>query len=129
MGTTLSTAVGYGIRLPWGEDDECDFTDPFYWDFFDDEDRDEFSRPDTYEIGAALEKRFPLLTVESSYYRDWSGPDALLIKSTVQNTYGAGVFPVTYPTYPFAEYRQLLDASHLLGLGNVPGWLVVVSYG
>jgi len=134
MGSTLSTTVGYGIVLPWGEDDEFDFVGrEFYAPFLEEaylESPDEFSRPETDDVLDEIVKRFPLLDYDSSYFYDYSGGAALFIKSTVQTFYGVDAHKVNViPGATPRELKQLKEVAELLGVPFESSWLVVVSYG
>ena len=127
MGSSLSVDVGFGIVLPWGEDSVFDFEEPFYEQFFDPS--DEFTRPDTYEIEAHIERKFPLLKVEVGYWHDYGLDTLLLVASTHHNGYDGATVSFT-PSMPVnTELMALLDAATLLGVPYEPSWLAQASYG
>lgn len=134
MGRTLSVHVGFGVVLPWGEDNEFDFaSNSFYGGFYetDEDEREEWDTPDTYEVLSHIVQTYPALEEDTAYFSDYRGDSVLFIKSTVARTWDADVLPfrpmdvVILPD----DLDQLREAAELLGVPYEPSWLAVASYG
>jgi len=125
MGSTLSVVTGYGVVLPTSEDDDDFLSTHRFYDQFIDGDN---GRIDSYAVETYVHRNFPLLCVESSYFIDWYGDCALMIKSTKVESYYAGVNPIPISDATDKEKQQLHEAMARFGVDN-PQWLSVVSYG
>lgn len=134
MGSSLSVYVGYGVVLPWGEDSEFDFAgNHFYEGFYetDEGEREEWDRPDTYEVLSYITKTYPALEDHSGYIHDYSCDDVLFVKSTVSRAWDGEPLrfrPMDVVVLP-DDLDQLREAAELLGVPHEPSWLAVASYG
>lgn len=127
MGRMLLVTVGYGIVLPWGEDEEFDFSNEFYTPFKDEEEDD---APDLWDVLEEVVRRFPFLEHESATLNDYQGDYALLLKYPITRGWDTKIFNPNIGRTVNVEYvNQLEQAAELLGVPFNPSWLVVPSYG
>lgn len=122
MGDWVHSTTGYGIRLPSGEEDEytpSEWAKQFY--------TDDIENPDWYELGEALEKKFPGTHYEQQYVSDYSEGSVLFIGQ--KSTNYRGISELEIDNYTSGHYETLREVSQLLDIQFEPGWWTVVSYG
>lgn len=123
MGSWVDSKVGYGLRLPSEEDVEYK---PSEWamQFYSEEDE---QITDWYELGEALEDRFPGTEFIYQYVHDYSAGSVLMIGRRSTDYTGIGTVEMV-PATP-EHYGALKQVAELLDIPFDPQWYVVVSYG
>lgn len=135
MGSSLSNQVGYGLMIPYTEE-EYGYDEeklPEEWvDLLD-----EFNG-DTWNLFRTVLKEYPDLVWESSYIHDYSGPTVIYVDALTTESYGAGalraVDKIMHEPDTYGYDKQLVEIANKIGMppeevgANLGVWSVV-SYG
>lgn len=131
MGMYLSNSVGYGLMVPY-TDDEFDGDLPQEWEALV-----EKHDGDTYEVFQGLLEGYEGLSYDITYYMDYSGPTVIFVDalSTSHGGFGAVRLSDKVLIRDTFEYdKQLLEISYTIGMpilaaAQAVGIWSVVSYG
>lgn len=137
---SLNVDLGFGIEIPI---DESGLTPELsaqvikalepsdsYITEVEEYDGEIYTSYDEYEIFAALNKKFPLLTFEFGYSHDYWTAAAIFVKSSyVDGYYGAATLAIEELTITAEEEIQLREAADIFGLEFDPMIIAFPSYG
>lgn len=131
MGQYLSNSVGYGLMIPY-TDDEYDGDPPKEW-----ENLVEKHDGDTYEVFQDLLEGYKDLSYDMTYYMDYHGPAVIFVDELSAASGGFGVLQLTNKVLvrdTFEYDKQLLEISRTIGMplqDSVDGLGIwsTVSYG
>lgn len=134
MGSSMSNTTGYGLMIPYTEEEyEYDHEFPQAWaDLLEKHDED------TWDLFNHLLKDYPALTWETTYLHDYTGATVIFVDALTTSSYGIQPLKVDdrllYSPETYEYDKQLLEISRTIGMplqdaADGLGLWSVVSYG